>query len=369
LVALLLPGAIALAGCGRDQARSDAPTKPPAPHTVTLPADVVAMPVPADNPLTVEGVELGRRLFYDPILSGDNTRSCSSCHIQARGFTDGKPKSRGVRDQEVRRNSMALVNLAWSAPYFWDGRAATLEELVPIPIQEPTELDQKMDDLVAELRAHPDYPARFERAFPGKPIAEDTIARAVAQFLRTLVSFDSPMDRIDRGELTLTAAQQRGQELLSIQLPLGAASGRRDFCDACHTHAAGLSKPDGMGMFTDGSFKNNGIEAAEDRGRGEISRQSGEDYRFKVPTIRNVTVTGPYMHDGRFTTLKEVVAHYNEHVGASADDKLQLGGAPVRLALSPSDVDAIVASLELFTDESFLRNPAFADPFAGGEGR
>lgn len=335
----------------------------PTPYAVQLPANVAPMPVPADNPLTVEGVELGRHLFYDPILSGDNTKSCASCHEQGRGFTDGRVTAIGVRGQKVRRNTMALVNLAWSAPYFWDGRAATLEELVPIPIRARDELDQDLDALVAELQAHRDYPAWFARAFPGEPISPAAVGKAIAQFLRILVSFDSPIDRFHRGEYRMTEQEQRGQKLLSDPLPRGAPEERRDLCDRCHRHDAGLLSPDGFGMFTDGTFRNNGLAPGGDRGRGEATRKLEDDRRFKVPTIRNIAVTGPYMHDGRFATLADVLRHYNGGIGDGADEVLTYHGAAARFGLSEQELADVAASLALFTDERFLTNPAYSNPF------
>ena len=349
-------------GATTSPAASAAPEFKPTPYVVKLPPEVRDMPVPKDNPLTKEGVELGRYLFYDRIMSGDNSISCGTCHLQARAFTDGRMTAQGVRGQKVRRNTMALVNLAWSAPYFWDGRAKTLEELVPIPIQEPTEMDQKMDALVGELEQHSDYPSRFARAFPGEPISTATISKAVAQFLRILVSFDAPIDRLDRGEYKLSEPEKRGQQLLSGKLPLGAQDGRGDLCDSCHSYRAGLKKSDGMGMFTDASFRNNGIGPSEDLGRGEVTTKS-QSHLFKVPTIRNVAVTGPYMHDGRFGSLDQVLMHYNESILPSADKGLHFKEEPVRLGLSQDDIRDIIASLALFTDQKFLKNPEFSDPF------
>jgi cytochrome c peroxidase len=339
----------------------------PTPHTVTLPAGIAPMPLPDDNPLTVEGVELGRFLFYDPLLSGNNTQSCASCHQQARAFTDGKARAVGAHGNEVRRNSMQLANLAWEPSFFWDGRAESLEALVPQPIQDPTEMAQEMPALLDELRRHPDYPARFEAAFPGQALDEALIAKAIAQFLRTLVSFGSFMDRFASSKHELTDPQRRGMELLSSPMPLGAQDGRKDVCNGCHEFQRGLLTEDGAGLYTNAKARNNGL-APDPADQGIFERSGAPDDlgRFKVPTIRNVGYTAPYMHDGRFATLDEVVGHYNEAVRdlPTVDEFLRYQGAPVRLGLDEAQVADIVAALALFDDPGFIANPAFSDPFA-----
>jgi len=335
------------------------------PYEVPLPAWMTELPVPADNPLTHAGVDLGRRLFYDPLLSGNNTQSCGSCHLQSLAFTDGRAHSIGSEGQTVPRNAMSLVNLAWSPPYFWDGRAATLEILATMPIEEKLEMNQPVPGLLRELQAHADYPSRFEAAFPGEGITKDTLSKALAQFLRTLVSFRSRADELKTA--AATPLEMQGMQLMSSALPKGSPHAVVDICNACHDHAAGGRFSNrGMGTFTTGELKTNGLTPTIDLGLGSLTAKETDSMRFKVPTIRNLTVTGPYMHDGRFATLTEVVTHYNEQIQAlpGLEHPLKLADAPARLNLTPEEVEAVAATMALFTDESFLTNPAFSNPFA-----
>ncbi|MCB9745965.1 MAG: cytochrome-c peroxidase [Alphaproteobacteria bacterium] len=339
------------------------------PYRLELPYYIAPMPVPADNPLTEEGVALGRLLFYDPILSKNKRQSCASCHQQRFAFTDGRPRSMGSEGQVVRRNSMSLVNLAWEEAFFWDGRAASLEAQVLVPIQDPKEMNRALEDLVAELQAHPDYPARFEAAFPGQPISPDTLSRAIAQFLRTLVSFNAPIDKVWDEAYDLTPLQQRGTDLLSGPLPQGDLSGVPDLCNHCHEdhRAVTVDRSERhFGLYTSASYLANGLgEDPDDAGRFEVTQDPADRGRFRVPTIRNIAVTGPYMHDGRFETLQEVLEHYDSHLADSPiDPPLSRDGAPLRLQLAPEDIEAMIAALELFTDEQFLQDPRYADPFA-----
>lgn len=335
------------------------------PYVITLPPKVAAMPVPADNPLTVQGVELGRWLFYDPILSGNDTQACADCHQQHLSFTDGRKIAIGSEGKPGRRNTLHLVNLAWQTSFFWDGRAETLEQQVLMPIQDPLELNQNVDALIEELRGHPDYPSRFEAAFPGSGVTTENLAKALAQFLRTLVSFDAKIDRIEEGKYTPTAVEQRGLDMMTA-VAYGRPEGE-DFCDACHQARAGLVPGiDKMGMYITREFHNNGIVDSNDPGRGEVTGVSEDRGRFKVPSVRNITVTGPYMHDGRFATLREVLEYYNKDLPDSGDldQELKVAGKPVRLRMTRDDIDALLVAAEMFTDERFLSNPAFSSPFA-----
>ena len=310
------------------------------------------MPIPDDNPLTHAGVSLGRRLFYDVRLSGDDTVACGTCHQQERAFTDGRVVSEGVQGRKGTRNAMSLVNLAWTAPYFWDGRAPTLEALVPIPIGDPNEMDQDMGALVEELAADPDYVEHFATAFPDEGLTEKTVARALAQFLRILVSFDSGFDHIEERELA--GREMRGEMLLRSGMPKGDPEAVVDFCNACHRQSHGIREgARGTGTFSLDEQRVNGIE-----------RGPSDPARFDVPTVRNIAVTGPYMHDGRFSDLAAVVTHYDQQVRAveGLEHPLLLRGEPVRLNLDAADRDGLVAVFELLTDPVFLHEPVFADP-------
>ena len=339
-----------------------ASTEPPTPLAVPIPDRLVPMPIPADNPLTVQGVELGRYLFYDVILSGDNNLSCASCHVQEHSFTDGKKVSVGAGGASGTRNSMPLINLAWHTSFFWDGRAATLEEAVLSPIQSPIELNQPLGALEAELRARPEYVQRFRRAFPGELPTANNVAKALSQFLRTIVSFDSLMD----GDYDNMSPQLVHGHRVLRELPLGIKHDGEDLCDRCHRHAYGLKEPKGMGLFIDDAFRNNGIAESKDRGREAVTGKSSDRGLFKVPTIRNLRFTAPYMHDGRYATLREVVVNLNSHIQASPtlDPVLMHKGKPMRMGLSDDDIDAAVAVLLVFSGPDVTTNPAYSDPFA-----
>jgi len=335
------------------------PSKGLAPYEVPVPDWMSPPPSPPDNPPTHAGVDLGRHLFYDPLLSGNDTQSCGSCHHQERSFADRRGVSIGSTGKRLARNAMPLVNLAWTAPYFWDGRAPTLEALVPIPIQHPDEMNEDMDTLIGQLSEHPDYPARFEAAFPGEGITEGTISKAVAQFMRTMVSFNSRADLLDAGLTELTELEMRGNALMVDGLPKGAPDRVQDICDACHKHSAGVKGgSSNMGLFTVSKLKTNGlpIEDGDDDGAGG---------RFMVPSIRNLTVTAPYMHDGRFEDLTQVVEHYNTQMVASThlEPPLAKDGQPQKMRMNEEDVAATVAMIGIFTDPHFLTNPAYGSPF------
>lgn len=354
--------ALSLAAC------SGSPAPPPGPAQVEIPipGGWVPMPIPDDNSFTREGIELGRRLFYDPILSGNNTQACASCHLQAKAFTDGRARSLGSHGNLVRRNAMMLANLAWQPLLFWDGRAATLEELALIPIQDASEMDQALPELERELQEHAVYPALFEAAFPGEPVSASNLAKALAQFMRTLISAGSRMDRLDTEEVHITPEEQRGMALL-LALPANGPDSRPDLCDTCHRFTFGLLPDDvRMGLFTSDRVRNNGLGPdPRDPGRVEISGNEADRGAFKVPATRNLSYTAPYMHDGRFETLEEVVRHYNDKVvaGPGTDPRLLLDGAALKLRLEEADIVAITAALRMFDDPAFTTNPAFADPF------
>ncbi len=300
--------------------------------------------LPADNPLTVEGVELGRRLFHDTRLSKNNTQSCATCHNQAKAFTDGRSRSFGESGQTGRRSAMSLVNLAWGQEFFWDGRAKSLREQVLVPIQDSHEMNETLERVVAKLAAEGGYPAQFHVAFGTAGITSDRVARALEQFLLTLVSQESRFDRAARKLDTLTAQEQRGLQLFVTEYdPTRGLRG----ADCFHCH--------GGNLFSNHQFLNNGLaERAGDLGRMEVTRLEADRGKFKVPTLRNVALTAPYMHDGRFATLEEVVAHYNGKLERSQTLDPNLAKHPESgLGLSAEDQAALVAFLKTLTDETF----------------
>ncbi len=300
--------------------------------------------LPADNPLTIEGVELGRRLFHETRLSRNNSQSCASCHDQAKGFTDGLTRSLGESGQSGRRNAMPLANLAWEKDFFWDGRAKSLREQVLKPIQDAHEMNETLERVTAKLEADQEYRARFQAAFGSAGITPERLAQALEQFLLTLVSQDSKFDRAARKLVTLTPQEQRGLQLFVTEHD--PARGLRG-ADCFHCH--------GGNLFRNQQFMNNGLEErAGDRGRMEVTGAAADRGKFKVPTLRNVALTAPYMHDGRFATLEEVVEHYNGslHRAPTLDPNLAKHPA-AGLGLSTEDKAALVAFLKTLTDETF----------------
>lgn len=336
------------------------PDYDPTPYKYDLPAYAPRLPrAPADNPTTVEGVSLGRYLFYDKRLSGDNTQSCASCHNQSYAFTDsGRRFSVGILGIEGKRNSMPLFNLDFADRFFWDGRARSLEEQALMPIKDHTEMAENMPQLIAELKADKNYPRKFYAAFGTTEITEELIAKAIAQFLRSLVSFRSKYDSVrflNKG--FFSESEQRGYELFFSE------SGG----DCFHCHSEGNL------LFSTFTFENNGLTAADDirdfpdPGLGSVSGRT-EDYGlFKVPSLRNVALTAPYMHDGRFATLKEVLDFYSDSLHYSLNINysnlkhihLEKGG----MKLSEAEKWDIIAFLHTLTDWSAIRDSSYSNPF------
>ena len=366
LLLVLLPGLLlALAACqppAETPADPDGPVVPPTPYALVVPSNLPApLPAPADNPLTVEGVALGRQLFYEKALSVDGTVACASCHRQELAFTDGLAHAQGVQGGRTGRSAMALANLAWEPSLTWDGAAGTLENQARIPLENPLEMHQPLSAGVARLQASAPYPALFRRAFGSRAISEGSVLKALAQFERTLVSGNSRFDRFRRGDPTaLSAFEQQGLVLFNTH-PNGIDRGGN--CADCHASAAGL--------FTDHAFRNNGLDASfGDLGRGQQTGLATDNGRFRVPTLRNVALTAPYMHDGRFATLEDVVSHYNEHVNFGSPNLgallLNTTNDPTRrhftLDLTADEKAKIVAFLRTLTDSAFIRDPRFARP-------
>jgi cytochrome c peroxidase len=329
-----------------------------------------AMTIPADNPMTLEGIELGRRLFYDPILSADSTQSCSSCHQQQYAFTDGLQFSTGIDGIAGTRNSMALVNLGYNSNgFFWDGRSSSLEQQAKEPIENPIELHDTWVNVETKLRRSPMYREHFRKAFGiewSSEISSDLATKALAQFMRSLISYRSLYDKTFGYGLnpfefrpTLSEAEERGRVLF---FQSNDVAGDDPQCSHCHNSE----------LFTNNAYRNNGLDAATsvddfpDLGFGGVTGFNNDKGKFRTTTLRNIELTAPYMHDGRFTTLEEVLDHYNEHVKESPTLDINLkvsysqhGG----LLLSAQDKADIIAFLKTLTDREFINNPAHSNPF------
>ncbi|ALS97406.1 cytochrome-c peroxidase [Lacimicrobium alkaliphilum] len=322
--------------------------------------------VPKDNPLTEEGVTLGRKLFYDPLLSANNQVSCADCHMQEKAFSDGKARSVGVSGKPTEFNSMALVNLMWGPErFFWNGRSTSLEEQVLGPVQHPDEMGQDLDELLSELRQHPEYPQAFRRAYGETSI--EAMAKAIASFMRTLISANSRYDQFLRGEIRLSEQEELGRKLFMAH-PDVKASLRGANCIDCHSQFL-------TGGFSDGldGFSNNGLDKESELKPGLQAVTGDPAHRgwFKTPTLRNIAVTAPYMHDGRFDTLEQVIDHYNHGIRYSSTLSPLISEADNRdlnqpqspgLGLGEKEKQALLAFLHTLTDQDFLTNAAFSDP-------
>ena len=320
--------------------------------------------LPEDNPLTIEGVELGRRLFHDARLSKTASQSCASCHDRKKSFTDGRDRSPGAEGQEGRRSAMALVNLAWASHYFWDGRANSLRDQALMPIQDPREMNETIVRVIEKLSSDPTYPNQFRDAFGTRELSGTRLGLALEQFLLTLISQDSKFDRAARRLETLTDQEQLGLKLFITESD--PARGLRG-ADCFHCH--------GGNLFTSHQFANNGLEERSgDRGRMEVTRLESDRGKFKIPTLRNSSLSAPYMHDGRFATLEAVVDHYDHGVRRSSQLDPNLAKHPDSgLGLTPAEKQALVAFLRTLTDAPFvaptlthepstLRTPQPTDP-------
>ena len=312
----------------------------PTPYPLRLNRRFPVPDLPRDNPLIEERVALGKRLFNDPILSRDGTVRCASCHDEAVAFSDARRFSQGVGQRRTRRHSMPLFNLAWKSEFFWDGRAPSLREQVLHPIRNPVEMGERLPRLVRKLKADASYRDDFKRAFGSGRISAENISLALENFLLTLVSNDSRFDQAMAGQATLSAEAQRGFQLFMTEFE--PRSGRYG-ADCFHCH--------GGALFTDNRFHNNGLEELRDRGRFERTGLSADRGAFSTPSLRNVELTAPYMHDGRFETLEEVVAHYSQGIHRSDTLDPSLAKHPAKgLRLSKSDQAALVAFLKSLTD-------------------
>lgn len=337
-----------LLACHKDEPVVVTPLKA-TPYTLTIPKGLPVMNIPADNPMTVEGIALGRRLFYDPILSADSTQSCGNCHFAAFSFTDSARLSIGIDQIKGMRNAMPIMNLGWQKLFFWDGGAIGLESQVIGPITNPLEMHDTLPNVALKLNRHPEYPALFRRAFDlpeTEKVSIPLLMRAIAQFERTLITANSKYDKWKRGETTLNEQELRGMALYEDM-------GKGD-CVHCHTMGS---------AFSDFEFRNNGLDAQPaDLGRMRITLNSNDLGKFKTPSLRNIELTAPYMHDGRFQTLDQVLEHYNTGVVNSPTLDLNLAYA-VPGRLSQSEKDDIIAFLKTLTDLDFVRNKDFQNPF------
>lgn len=317
------------------------------PKPIDLPANQTPFPfktsrtfpvpdLPTDNPLTVERVELGKKLFFDSNLSLNQTISCASCHEPDKAFSDSRVLSQGVSENLTRRHSMPLFNLAWKDEFFWDGRVSTLREQVFNPLQHPDEMGISIQGLVDRLEATPEYQQEFAKAFTPGEITPEHIGLALENYLLSLTSYTSKFDQAAAGKTSLSKQEKRGFELFITEYE--PRSGRYG-ADCFHCH--------GGALFTDNQFHNNGLAPSADKGRSEFTGKASDENKFSTPSLRNLSLTAPYMHDGRFATLDEVVEHYSTGIHQSDTLDPNLAKHPTTgLQLTSEDKAALVVFLK-----------------------
>jgi cytochrome c peroxidase len=321
-VALLLAVAFGAVASGCDVAGPDGPVG----VRVRVPDGFDPLPVPPQNPLRADRVVLGERLFFDPVLSGDRSVSCGTCHLPERAFSDGLERSLGVEGRVGLRNAPTLLNVAYRTSLFWDGGALFLESQALVPLEDHREMDLPVEDALDRLRQHPEYAALFAEAFDGEGPSVRTLTYALAAYQRTLVSAPTALDRYRAGDDGALGAEARAGLALF-----------QTHCQSCHAGP----------LLTSEGFENNGAAVTdEDPGRERITFSTADRGTFRVPSLRAVARTAPYFHDGRFPTLEAVVAHYDRGGDATPGQSPRV--RPLRLA--EADRDALVAFLETLDD-------------------
>ena len=340
--------------CNKDRVYS------PTPFTISTPSHFPNMIIPADNPMTEEGIELGRFLFYEKRLSGDNTMNCASCHLSENAFAESSQYSTGIDGISGTRNAMPLFNLGWEEFFFWDGRESSLEAQILEPVPNPIEMHQEWQQAVEKLSADVFYRNSFFRAFGEEGIDATKVSKAIAQFLRTIVSSSSKYDVMYKYEYGIELSDDENTMLQSIDAEEWAGYDlfkSLNGADCFHCHNGPLMRVK--------KFSNNGLDNTfTDLGRSLVTNNPEDDGKFKVPSLRNIELTAPYMHDGRFSTLDEVIEHYSSgvHISPTIDPLIEYanqGG----VQLDAQEKVLLKKFLLTLTDTVFINNPKFKDPF------
>lgn len=324
------------------------------PYNLVLPFRFPAMKSPDDNPMTNEGVDLGHYLFYDPILSVDSSMACARCHAPENAFADNRPISLNVSGIPTRRHSPPIQNIGWMKKIFWDGRVSTVEDQVRDAIV--GELHINWTNTLAKLKASVLYAPKFRKAFASDDPSQDQVVKAIAQFMRSMVNggnaeIDIKLFRTNDPN-QLSAAAKRGYDIFTTE---------RGDCFHCH-----FSSP----LMTDNIFHNNGLDSSAtyygfvDRGLGETTGDTTDYGKFKTPSLRNITLTAPYMHDGRFATLRDVINFYSSgvHWSPTIDPMMKKVGNH-GLQLTEAEKDDLISFLETMTDTGFVNDTRFINPF------
>lgn len=337
--------------CEKDSSFSEVAVKDesfgPTPYFLKVPDGFPDYFLDEDKQLTEEGVSLGRKLFFDPILSKNNDVSCGSCHLQSEGFSDSRKRSIGTNGTPTGFHSMPIFNIAWMNEFFWDGRAKSREAQALQPVINPLEMDLTWEEAVSRLQNHDTYPSEFKKAFGTEKIDSNLVARALVQFEMTLISSNSRFDKFWNNEIELTPLEQRGRDIFFTE------DG-----DCFHCHSGILT--------TDNEFHNNGLDNDADLEPGlfNVTGDPNDYGKFKTPTLRNLVLTAPYMHDGRFDSLEQVIDFYSTGVNNSRNlDPNMLKRFPDGVRLSDPDKEALLAFLKTMNDTSLTTNSAYSNPF------
>lgn len=338
--------------CKKDTENDDKDDDGPTPVTLEYPSYFPPPVDYSDNPLTEEGIDLGRHLFYDPRLSKDSTQSCASCHFQTFNFSDTAQFSTGVDGIKGDKNAMAIVNLAWQSTFFWDGREESMENQAIEPVINPIEMHETWENVIEKLKRDPVYQTKFENAFGENSINQDNAVKAIAQFERMMISANS---EYDQGKLlnppfsNFDTLELYGLEIFNNEIG-----------DCFHCHQEPL-----FGAYGTLQFSNNGLdtEANLKNGRMDVTGDPLDKGKFKIPTLRNVEFSFPYMHDGRFNSLFEVIEHYNMggHWSSTIDPNMKAVG--VGKNWSQYQKDALLAFLKTLTDYDYLTDPQHDSPY------
>ncbi len=352
LIRLLLYGSVLVFMSCSDQNAGSEEAYTPKPYSLKIPElfqqKLIDPLIPANNPLTEEGVALGKKLFFETKLSGDNTQACASCHKPQNSFTDNTRFSDGIDGVFGSRNSMPLMNLAWnfSDKFAWDGKELGLERQALEPVKNPIEMHSNWANVAEKLQQDPEYPTLFLRAFGTTTIDSSLVTKAIAQFERILISGNAKFDQYLLGNATLSL-----EELNGFTIFMDEEKG-----DCFHCHGS-----DNNPLWTDNGFHNNGLDATfTDLGLGAVTGDPNDNGTFRSPSLRNLNFTAPYMHDGRFATLEEVINHYSEGLQFSSTidplmKKVNQGG----VQLTPQEKLDLKAFLITLTDPEFINNPDF----------
>ncbi|GAB5557055.1 MAG: cytochrome c peroxidase [Schleiferiaceae bacterium] len=354
---LIVFGVVFMASCQKDTDPDTSAQYDPTPYALNI-GDFPPPMIAPDNALTQQGVQLGRMLFYEKKLSLDNSMSCATCHKQETGFSDTNRFSIGVAGFPGGRQAMATFNMAWNNnEFFWDGRAHLLRDQSLMPIEDSLEMAETLENVVAKLKADSRYTNQFIRAFGNSEITEHKMSLALEQFMNSITSVDSRYDRYVRGENTLSASEERGRVLFFTEYNEFFPNQSGADCAHCHSPR----------NFENNRYMNNGLDGVgqfTDIGREAVTGLPQDRGKMKVTSLRNIELTPPYMHDGRFNTLEEVVEHYNSGIqqSPSLDPALAMT-LNTGLMLDAQDKADLVAFLKTLTDESLATNMEYSNPF------